>query len=142
MGILILSLKQNRSFFTHPKRVIFFILASVVFTSFFYVEIQNVFATPTSGVLGSAMTDTEGLCLVSDGDGADFIGDTCPASGGGSNWIFNAADGSLQSVRNNILIIGGSTRGNISLSPLSESGTVTLEGALAASNLSSGGISE
>lgn len=45
MGILILSLKQNKSFFTHPKRVVFLFIAVFVFTSYFLVELKDVFAT-------------------------------------------------------------------------------------------------
>ncbi len=52
--------------------------------------------------------------------------------------IYLSGNGSLQSVRNNTLTIGGSTTGNINLSPSNGSGFVNISGGLGASGIIAG----
>jgi len=45
MQILLFSLKQNGHFFTHPKRILFLIISSVILASFFMIEMKDALAT-------------------------------------------------------------------------------------------------
>ncbi len=87
----------------------------------------------TDLLLGSTATASAKFAVLGIAAGTNPTASVSATSGSNNgNGIVIAGDGSIQSLRNNTLTLGGNTTGNITISPQNGAGTVTVNGTLAA----------
>lgn len=117
MKLLAASLSQNRSFFTHPKRLVFFLISLTVMFSFMAIEMKDVFATAgineTINFQGK-VTNTDGT-NVADGS-YDFVFRLYKVSSSGTaQWTETWNSGTSQvTVSNGIFRVALGTHASIS----------------------------